>query len=138
MSDHTKSQYTNRLTVHITGGMENRLEQIANQRDEPKAEVVRAALRAYLDEQEDLIASRKHFTKMFQRRVDYQDWLHVVTLNILLRAFSILLSTALENRFDEADLLSDVLARTPNKGEGLHAILWEALYQKAKKDEPPA
>jgi predicted DNA-binding protein len=52
--------------------MDDRLEQIAKQRDEPKAEVARAALRAYLDEQEDLIGSRKHFTKAFQRRMDYQ------------------------------------------------------------------
>src|SRR5437868_115154 len=80
MSDNSKSQFTNRLTVHITGAMENRLEQIASQRDEPKAEVVRAALRAYLDEQEDLIGSRKHFTKMFQRRVDYLERLTVICL----------------------------------------------------------
>jgi len=77
MSDNSKSQYSNRLTVHITGAMEDRLEQIASQRDEPKAEVVRAALRAYLDKQEDLIGSRKHFTKMFQRRVDYIERLTV-------------------------------------------------------------
>jgi predicted DNA-binding protein len=90
MSDNSKSQFTNRLTVHITGAMDVRLEQIASQRDEPKAEVVRAALRAYLDEQEDLIGSRKHFTKMFQRRVDYVErlviiclWLNVQIMQIL-------------------------------------------------------
>lgn len=66
MSDNSKFQYTNRLTVYITGAMQNRLEQIASQHDQPKAEVIRAALRAYLDEQEDLIGNRKHFTKMFR------------------------------------------------------------------------
>jgi Arc/MetJ-type ribon-helix-helix transcriptional regulator len=137
MSDNRK-EYPRRLSVQITDAMDDRLEQVARSRDEAKSEVVRAALRTFLDEQEDVIGSRKHFTKMFQRRVDYQDWLRIVTLNVLLRAFPILLSTALESRFDESDLLSDVLARTPDKGERLHAILGNALYQKAKKDEPPA
>ena len=40
-------------------------------RDEAKAEVVRGALRAFLDEHADVIGSRKPFTKAFGRRVDH-------------------------------------------------------------------
>ena len=62
MSDNSKSQYTNRLTVHITGAMENRLEQIASQRDEPKAEVVRAALAGLTNEEIAVTRGRSIFT----------------------------------------------------------------------------
>jgi predicted transcriptional regulator len=118
--------------------MHTRLNHLADERNMPIAEIAREAIRMYLDEQEDVLGSRKHFTKGFQRRMEYQDWLHLVTLTTLLRAFSILLSTALDSKLDEADLLHDVLARTPNQGERLHKILWEALHRQAKKDEPPA
>ena len=64
-------EYPRRLSVQITDAMDDRLEQVARGRDEAKSEVVRAALRAFLDEQEDLIGSRKHFTKAFGRRIDH-------------------------------------------------------------------
>src|SRR5690554_126119 len=80
MSDKAKTHYTSRLSLHITPAMSDRLDQIALLRDEAKAEIVRAALRAYLDEQEDLLSSRKHFTKMFQRRVDHMERLLAISL----------------------------------------------------------
>jgi hypothetical protein len=132
------SPYDHRLSLHITAAMHTRLNHLADDRNLPIAEIAREALRLYLDEQEDVLGSRKHFTKGFQRRMDYQDWLHIVAMTTLLRAFSILLSAALESDFDEADLLRDVLARTPNQGERLHKILWETLHRQVKKDEPPA
>ncbi len=71
MSDKSKTRYTSRLSLHITPAMSDRLDQIELMRDEATAEIVRAALRLYLDQQEDLISSRKHFTKMFQRRMTH-------------------------------------------------------------------
>src|SRR3954452_24790322 len=111
MSDNSKSQFTNRLTVHITGAMDDRLEQIANQRDEPKAEVVRTALRAYLDEQEDLIGSRKHFSKALQRRMDYQDWILLVVIKMLSHSLGSLLSELAQKPFDGDILLEHALYR---------------------------
>jgi hypothetical protein len=93
---------------------------------------------ASLDRQVDLIGSRKHFTKAFQSRMDYQDWLHIVTLRLLLRAFSILVSSSLDQAFDESDLLADALKHTRDKGEALHDILWWALHGSSRNDEPPA
>jgi hypothetical protein len=69
MSDNSKSKFTSRLTVHITRAMETGGAD-ASQRDEPKR-VVRAALRAYLDEQEDQSAAA-NTSRKFQRRVDYR------------------------------------------------------------------
>ncbi len=135
MSDHSKSQFTNRLTVHITGAMDDRLEQIANQRDEPKAEVVRTALRVYLDEQEDLIGSRKHFSKAFQRRMDYQEWMLVVLLQLVSHSFGMLLSEISHQPFDSGLLLEYALKQAKTDQDHLHTRLLEVLVE---KHEPPA
>ena len=135
MSDNSKSQFTNRLTVHITGAMDNRLEQIASQRDEPKAEVVRAALRAYLDEQEDLIGSRKHFTKMFQRRVDYVERLTVICLWINVQIMHMLYERVKKEPYDLADLLKDAIGAGIATEDGVHGLVERAVQGKTK---PPA
>lgn len=135
MSDNSKSQFTNRLTVHITGAMGNRLEQIASQRDEPKAEVVRAALRAYLDEQEDLIGSRKHFTKMFQRRVDYVERLTVIGLWINVQIMHMLYERVKKETYDLTDMLEDSIGAGIATESAIHTLVERALQQKTK---PPA
>jgi predicted DNA-binding protein len=123
MSDNSKSQFTNRLTVHITGAMDNRLEQIASQRDEPKAEVVRSALRAYLDEQEDLIGSRKHFTKMFQRRVDYLERLTVICLWINVQIMHMLYEPVTKEPYDMAELLEDAIGAGIATENAIHTLV---------------
>jgi predicted DNA-binding protein len=135
MSDNTKFQYTYRLTVHITGAMENRLEQVASQRDEPKAEVVRAALRAYLDEQEDLIGSRKHFTKMFQRRVDYVERLTVISLWINVQVMHMLYEQVKKEPYDLTELLEDAIAAGIATESAIHMVVERVLQPKTK---PPA
>ena len=135
MPDNAKSQFTNRLTVHITRAMDDRLQQIANQRDEPKAEVVRTALRVYLDEQEDLIGSRKHFSKAFQRRMDYQDWVLVVIVQLISHSFGMLLSEITREPFDINLLLEYALKEAKTDQDHLHTRLLEVL---AGKHEPPA
>jgi len=135
MSDISKSQFTNRLTVHITGAMEDRLEQIASQRDEPKAEVVLAALRAYLDEQEDLIGSRKHFTKMFQRRVDYLERLVVICLWLNVQIMQIFFEWVKKEPYDMAELLEDAIGAGIATESAIHTLVERGLQQKTK---PPA
>jgi predicted DNA-binding protein len=135
MSDNSKSQFTHRLTVHITGAMEDRLEQIARQRDEPKAEVVRAALRAYLDEQEDLIGSRKHFTKMFQRRVDYLERLVVISLWINVQIMQMLFERVKKEPYDLTELLEDSIGAGIATEGAIHTLVERAMQQKTT---PPA
>jgi predicted DNA-binding protein len=88
MSGRTPPSYDHRLSVNITRQMYDRLAQIASTRDEPFSEVAREAFRLYLDQQEDLIASRKHFTRSFQRRLDHTDW----QLSVLIQLVSFLTS----------------------------------------------
>jgi predicted DNA-binding protein len=138
MSDNSKSQFTNRLTVHITGAMDNRLEQIASQRDEAKAEVVRAALRAYLDEQEDLIGSRKHFTKAFQRRMDYIEFMLTAVLWMVGSSWSLVHTQLAQEEYPAGELMQDAIAAARQDSDLLHRLLTEALLQKSGKHEPPA
>jgi predicted DNA-binding protein len=86
------SQYDHRLSVHITGAMHQRLTRLANDRNTPIAEIAREALRDYLDSQEDIQGSRKHFTKGFQRRISFVEWQLSVLLWLVSYGFSYLIS----------------------------------------------
>lgn len=137
MSDKSKTHYTSRLSVHITPAMSNRLDQIALLRDEAKAEVVRSALRAYLDNQEDLLSSRKHFTKMFQRRINHVERLINITLWLNVQMMQILMEQGQghQQSYDLMDLLRDVILSGLDTEDGIYTLIETAVHQKAK---PPA
>ena len=135
MSDKSKTHYTSRLSVHITPAMSNRLNQIALMRDEAKAEVVRSALRAYLDNQEDMLSSRKHFTKMFQRRMTYVERLINITLWLNVQMMQILMEQGHQQSYDLMDLLRDVILSGLDTEDGIYTLIETAVHQKAK---PPA
>lgn len=61
-----------RRTVNMTPEMRDRLAQLVSRhpRDTTEAELIRTAIRQYLDEQDDLIGSRRHFQKSLQTRLD--------------------------------------------------------------------
>lgn len=128
--------YARRLSVQITEAMDARLEQIARSRDEAKAEVVRAALRAYLDEQEDLIGSRKHFTKAFGRRVDHLERLMSVVLSVNLKTLHMLSERLQKQPIQFEDLLRDAVS----EGVNSHMVLGELIEMTAarRNTKPPA
>ncbi|TVR25170.1 MAG: CopG family transcriptional regulator [Anaerolineaceae bacterium] len=136
LSDKNKTNYTSRLSVHVTPAMQNRLEQIAAMRDLPKAEIVRAALRAYLDEQEDLITSRKHFTKMFQRRVDYIERLVVMTFWLNVQMMHILQERVLRERYELGELLEYCVGAGIETEDGIHKLVARAVQHKTKPPRP--
>ena len=135
MSDRGK-EYPKRLTVQVTEAMEDRLEQVARGRDEAKAEVVRTALRAFLDEQEDVIGSRKHFTKAFGRRVDHIERLLSVTLWLNLQTLHLLSERLRKEHVEAGDLLADAIT----EGVDLHDTVseWIETVAAGKKTKPPA
>lgn len=131
-----RTEYPQRLSVQITDAMDDRLEQVARGRDEPKAEVVRAALRAFLDEQEDLIGSRKHFTKAFGRRVDHVERLLSVTLWLNLKTLHLLSERLRKEQIEAGELLADAIT----EGVDLHDTVSELIesFVASKKTKPPA
>jgi len=88
------SPYDHRVSIHVTGAMHTRLTRLADDRNMPIAELAREALREYLDQQEDVQGSRKHFTKGFQRRIDFIEWQLFVLLWLVSRSFAYLISNA--------------------------------------------
>lgn len=135
MADRNK-EFPKRLTVQVTEAMDDRLEQVARGRDEAKAEVVRAALRTFLDEQEDVIGSRKHFTKAFGRRVDHVERLLSVTLWLNLQTLHLLSERLRKEQVEAGDLLADAIT----EGVDLHETVseWIETVAAGKKTKPPA
>jgi Arc/MetJ-type ribon-helix-helix transcriptional regulator len=63
-----------RVYARITPELFTLLQQVrVARRFETDADLVRAALRAYLDEQSDQVASKRHFNAGFQRRMNRLD-----------------------------------------------------------------
>lgn len=76
-----------RCTVFITADLDQRLTQLLKPSAKHKttrADLIREAIRRYLDDQEDLIGSRRHFQKSFQERLDRLETTLLFHLNTLL------------------------------------------------------
>lgn len=131
-----RTEYPQRLSVQITAAMDNRLEQVARGRDEPKAEVVRAALRAFLDEQEDVIGSRKHFTKAFGRRVDHIERLLSVTLWLNLQTLHLLYERLHKEQLEAGELPADAIREGVDLNDTVSELIESVTAQ--KKTKPPA
>ncbi len=135
MTDRNK-EFPKRLTVQVTEAMDDRLEQVARGRDEPKAEVVRTALRAFLDEQEDVIGSRKHFTKAFGRRVDHVERLLSVTLWLNLQTLHLLYERLHKEQLEAGELLADAIREGVDLNDTVSELIESVTAQ--KKTKPPA
>jgi predicted DNA-binding protein len=109
MSGRTPPSYDHRLSVNITRQMYDRLNQIASTRDEAISEIAREAFRAFLDDQEDLITSRKHFTKSFQRRLDHTDWQLSVQLQMLSYLTALFMTMVNQEEIRAEDILHVIL-----------------------------
>ena len=131
-----RSEYPKRLSVQVTKAMDDRLEQVARGRDEAKSEVIRAALRAFLDEQEDVIGSRKHFTKAFGRRIDHLERLLVTLMAVSLDVKQLFLERIERRPVDLGDLLEAAI-RTGVRTHELANELVEAIVT-LEKTKPPA
>lgn len=66
------SKKTVRRSLTMTLEMRDRLALLVSKhpRDTSEADLIREAIRLYLDNQEDIIGSRKHFQKSLQERLD--------------------------------------------------------------------
>lgn len=74
-----------RRNLSMTPNMRDRLTQLVSKqpRDVTEADLIREAIRQYLDEQEDLIGSRRHFQKSLRERVDSLEAALSFHLNVL-------------------------------------------------------
>ena len=80
------SKKTVRRSLTMTPEMRDRLMLLVSKhpRDTTEADLIREAIRLYLDTQEDIIGSRKHFQKSLQERLDKLESSIAFQLNILI------------------------------------------------------
>ena len=80
-----------RRSLSMTREMARRLTQIASTkpRNITEADLIREAIRRFLDEQEDLTGSRKHFQRSFRQRIDQLEEAVSFQLNVLVYLLSI-------------------------------------------------
>ncbi|GIK64313.1 MAG: hypothetical protein BroJett018_21070 [Chloroflexota bacterium] len=80
-------RYGHRSSISMTQAMWEKLCQVVTNRRDPKfktSDAVREAIRLYLDNEEDLIGSRKHFSKSLQRSLSLHEQTILFTLHALL------------------------------------------------------
>ncbi len=77
---------TVRRSITMTQEMRDRLMLLVSKqpRDVTEADLIREAIRRYLDEQDDLTGSRKHFQRSFRQRIDQLEEAVTFQLNVLL------------------------------------------------------
>ena len=116
---------TVRRSLAMTPEMAQRLHQIASTkpRNITEADLIREAIRRYLDEQEDLTGSRKHFQRSFRERIDQLEAAVTFQLNVLIY----LLTT------DETQLRDAIIAAKQD-GETLLAQMKAVRELKESRD----
>ncbi|MBK8138298.1 MAG: ribbon-helix-helix protein, CopG family [Chloroflexi bacterium] len=95
---------TVRRSINITPEMRDLLAQLAAKqgRDVTESDLIRDAIRQYLDQQADLVGSRRHFQKSLQERLDALEGTLTFHLHILISLVSVLLDNDASHAVDEA------------------------------------
>lgn len=91
-------------SITMTQEMRDRLALLVSKqpRDTTEADLIREAIRLYLDNQEDIIGSRKHFQKSLQDRLDKLEAVLTFHLNVLLYLLAALEPEGSPERIAEA------------------------------------
>ena len=108
---------TVRRTISMTPEMHDLLMQIVvkRERDVKEVDLIREAILEYLDEQADVVGSRRHFQKSLRARLDQLESAFTFHLHILIY----LLSAVLADESDRA--IEDAIVAAKRDGETLLA-----------------
>ena len=106
---------TVRRSISMTPEMRDLLAQIAAKhgRDVTENDLIRDAIRHYLDQQSDVVGSRRHFQRSLQARLDRLE--STLTFQMLMLTF--LLTTVLGDESGEA--IDEAMAAAARDGEAL-------------------
>ena len=125
-------------SITMTQEMRDRLALLVSKqpRDTTEADLIREAIRLYLDNQEDIIGSRKHFTKAFGRRVDHLERLVSAVLSVNLKTLHMLSERLQKQPVQLEDLLRDAVS----EGVNSHTVLGEMIevFVARRNTKPPA
>jgi len=117
-----QAKYTVHRSVAMTPEMRDLLAQLVSKqpRSVSEAEIIRDAIRQYIDGQEDIIGSRKHFQKSLQERVEKLELALAFHLNVLVYLLAALDPDNASDRIAEA-----IIAARRDGGtllEQIHAV----------------
>jgi predicted DNA-binding protein len=123
------SKKTVRRSITMTQEMRDRLALLVSKqpRDTKEADLIREAVRLYLDHQEDLVGSRKHFQKSLQDRLDRLESMLAFHLNILIY---LLASFQSDN---SSELITKAIIASKRDGDTLLAQIKAVREMKAPK-----
>lgn len=118
-----------RRSISMTPEMRDLLGQIAAKqgRDISENDIIRDAIRHYLDQQADVVGSRRHFQRSLQARLDRLE--STLTFQMLMLTF--LLATVLGDESDDA--IHEAMAAALRDGE---ALLQQIATLRAPKADP--
>ena len=102
------SNKTVRRSINITPEMRDLLAQIAAKqaRDVTESDLIRDAIRQYLDQQADLVGSRRHFQRSLQERLDALEGTLTLHLHVMIALLLMLLEGDVSQVIDEAIVIA--------------------------------
>jgi Arc/MetJ-type ribon-helix-helix transcriptional regulator len=104
-----------RRSIAMTEEMQDRLQQLVSKhsREYTESDLIREAIRRYLDDQEDIIGSRRHFQKSFQDRLDRLEFALTFHLNVLLHltaaGFALVLQAVTKQKVPAQQLIQNAI-----------------------------
>jgi Arc/MetJ-type ribon-helix-helix transcriptional regulator len=118
---------TVRRSVAMTPHLRARLQQLIDQQDREitEAEIIRQAIREYLDRQEDITGSKAHFRKTFQARIDeLQDDLEFhlqVIIALLAHGLAVMLPVFTEQPVTPLELIQAAIVSAQQNADSLRS-----------------
>lgn len=118
-------------SITMTQEMRDRLALLVSKqpRDTTESDLIREAIRLYLDQQEDIIGSRKHFQKSLQERLDKLEASLAFHLNILIY----LLAALDPDPAGSTERIADAIIAAKRDGETLFAQIKAVREMKAPR-----
>lgn len=119
-----------RVYARITPDLHTLLQQVrVAKRFDSDADLVRAALRAYLNEAPDQIASKRHFNRTLRRRMNRLDWHLTVITYLLSQALGLLISQSTGQKVPGAALVDQAIRLASQNHRLLAERLDESQFQ---------
>ena len=119
--------YSVTYTLRVTDAMNKRIDQILENkgRETSRNDLLREAIRVYLDEQEDLIGSRRNFSKSLQNHMDLHERRIIFYLNIIIYMLASSLAVILQvvnkdSKVQSVNLISAAIAESVKDGPTLN------------------
>ncbi|MCB9460151.1 MAG: hypothetical protein H6670_10925 [Anaerolineaceae bacterium] len=117
-----------RVYARITPELHTLLQQVRiAKRIDSDAEIVRAALRAYLDRQSNQVASKRHFSYSLQQRLSYLDWHLSVITTLLAQALAMIITAITGQKVTPDKLLEQSIRMATDKHNELTQRLNDAM-----------